>query len=122
VFYRTLHLYPIVTVRVNGTSWAHTYSGFGSTFSDRGMTLRDPEIPPDAKTQVQRNVSHHVFYGNRTGPTRAQKIVCRCFVPERTRMHYVTHRSHRMQKHKFGVTCNSVFFMETEPVSLEHKK
>jgi hypothetical protein len=26
--------------------------------------LRDPQIPPDAKTQVQCNVSHRVFLSN----------------------------------------------------------
>jgi hypothetical protein len=31
--------------------------------------LRDPQIPPDAKTQVRRNVSLHTFYIIRTGPT-----------------------------------------------------
>jgi hypothetical protein len=33
--------------------------------------LRDPHIQMDAKTQFQRNVSQHSFYGNDTGPTRA---------------------------------------------------
>jgi hypothetical protein len=33
--------------------------------------LRDPQIPTDAKTQLQRNVSWHAFCGIRTGPTRA---------------------------------------------------
>jgi hypothetical protein len=28
-------------------------------------------------------------------------------------MHYVTHRSHRVQKHKFGVMCPGALFMET---------
>jgi hypothetical protein len=26
-------------------------------------------------------------------------------------MHYVTRRSHRMQKHKFGVTCSGALFV-----------
>jgi hypothetical protein len=30
-------------------------------------------------------------------------------------MHYVTHRSYRMQKHKFGLTCSDTLFMETAP-------
>jgi hypothetical protein len=33
--------------------------------------LHDPHIPPDAETQVQRNVSLRAFYGNRTGLTRS---------------------------------------------------
>jgi hypothetical protein len=28
-------------------------------------------------------------------------------------MHYVTRKSHRMQKHKFYITCPSALFMET---------
>jgi hypothetical protein len=31
--------------------------------------------------------------------------------PECTRMHYVTRRSHRMQKHKFSVTCPYAFLL-----------
>jgi hypothetical protein len=34
-------------------------------------------------------------------------------------MLYVTRRSHRMQKHKFGVTCPSVLFVES--VLVPHK-
>jgi hypothetical protein len=37
-------------------------------------------------------------------------------------MHYVTSRSQRMQKHKFGVTCLGALFMETTPDPPEHEK
>jgi hypothetical protein len=37
-------------------------------------------------------------------------------------MHYVTHRSHRMQKHKFDVTCLDPLFVESVLVPPEHKK
>jgi hypothetical protein len=37
-------------------------------------------------------------------------------------MHSVTSRTHRMQKHKFDVTCPSALFVETAPVPLEHEK
>jgi hypothetical protein len=37
-------------------------------------------------------------------------------------MHYVTHRSHQMQKHKFGLTCPGAHFVESVPVPLEHEK
>jgi hypothetical protein len=30
-------------------------------------------------------------------------------------MHYVTHQSHQMQKHRFHVTCPDALFMETAP-------
>jgi hypothetical protein len=36
-------------------------------------------------------------------------------------MHYVTCRSHQMQKHKFGVTCPGVLFVEFIPVHLRMK-
>jgi hypothetical protein len=35
-----------------------------------GIELRDPQVPLDAKTQVQCNMSHD-FYENRTGPALA---------------------------------------------------
>jgi hypothetical protein len=37
-------------------------------------------------------------------------------------MHYVTRRSHRMQKDMFDVTCSGVLFMESVPVLSEHKR
>jgi hypothetical protein len=37
-------------------------------------------------------------------------------------MHYMTHRSHRMQKHKFGIMCPNAFFMDTAPGPPEHEK
>jgi hypothetical protein len=30
-------------------------------------------------------------------------------------MHYVTCRSHLMQKHKFGIMCPGALFMDTAP-------
>jgi hypothetical protein len=42
--------------------------------------------------------------------------------PRRTEMHYVTCRSHRMQKQKFNVTCHITIFMESVPVPPEHEK
>jgi hypothetical protein len=37
-------------------------------------------------------------------------------------MHYVTHRSNQMQKHKFGDTCPDALFMETALSPPEHEK
>jgi hypothetical protein len=37
-------------------------------------------------------------------------------------MHYMTHRSHQMLKHKFGVTCPGGHFMEITPGPLEQEK
>jgi hypothetical protein len=40
----------------------------------------------------------------------------------RIEMHYMTHKSHRMEKHKFGVTCPSALFVKSILVTLEHEK
>jgi hypothetical protein len=37
-------------------------------------------------------------------------------------MHYMTHISYRMHKHKFGVTCPVVVCVESVPVPPEHEK
>jgi hypothetical protein len=37
-------------------------------------------------------------------------------------MLYVTHRSHRMQKHKFGIMCLDTFFVESVPIPPNHEK
>jgi hypothetical protein len=37
-------------------------------------------------------------------------------------MHYVTCCSHRMQKHKFSITCPDALFMETAMGSSKHEK
>jgi hypothetical protein len=34
----------------------------------------------------------------------------------------VTHRSHQMRKHKFGVMCPGALFMEITPGPPEHEK
>jgi hypothetical protein len=36
-------------------------------------------------------------------------------------MHYMTYRSHKMQKHKFGVTCPNVLLMETASGPPKHE-
>jgi hypothetical protein len=42
--------------------------------------------------------------------------------PGCTEMHYVTRRSLRMQKHKFGATCHNTHFVESVLVPSEHEK
>jgi hypothetical protein len=37
-------------------------------------------------------------------------------------MHYMTHKSHRMEKHKFGVMCPGALFVKSILVTLEHEK
>jgi hypothetical protein len=37
-------------------------------------------------------------------------------------MHYVTRKSHRMQKHKVGVTCPDALFVKSVLVRPKHEK
>jgi hypothetical protein len=37
-------------------------------------------------------------------------------------MHYVTRRSHRIQKHKFSVTCPNALFVKSVLIPAEHEK
>jgi hypothetical protein len=37
-------------------------------------------------------------------------------------MHYMTHRSHQMLKHKFDVTCLDALFLEIASGPPEHEK
>jgi hypothetical protein len=37
-------------------------------------------------------------------------------------MDYMTRRAHRMQKHKFSVTCLGALFMKAAPGSHQHEK
>jgi hypothetical protein len=55
-------------------------------------------------------------------PHEDEKLCVDVSRPESTRMHYVTHRTHRMQKQMFGVTCPSALYVESVPVLLENKK
>jgi hypothetical protein len=41
--------------------------------------------------------------------------------PRGTRMHYVTHRYHRIQKCKFSVTCPIALFLESILIPTEHE-
>jgi hypothetical protein len=44
------------------------------------------------------------------------------FHTQDTRMHYVTHRSHKMKKHKFDVTCPDTLLVETALGAPVHEK
>jgi hypothetical protein len=37
-------------------------------------------------------------------------------------MHYVTHRSHQMRKHKFGITCPEALFLKSVPAPPDLEK
>jgi hypothetical protein len=56
------------------------------------------------------------------GPPEPKKECVDSSRPERTRMHYVTRRSHRMQKHKFGVMFPGALFVISVPVPLKYEK
>jgi hypothetical protein len=84
--------------------------------------LRDPQIKPDAKNQLLRNMSQHTFYGNNTGPPEHEKYFIDVLLSGRSGMHFVTYRSHQMQKHKFSVFCPGWLFMETAQGPPKHEK
>jgi hypothetical protein len=56
------------------------------------------------------------------GPPEHEKYGVDNSCPEHKVMHYVTHRCHRMQKHKFGVMCPVTLSVETVPGPPEHVK
>jgi hypothetical protein len=56
------------------------------------------------------------------GPPELEKLCVHVSRPGRTEMHYVTRRSHQMQKHKFGVTCPSTLLVESVLAPPEHDK
>jgi hypothetical protein len=84
--------------------------------------LCDMQIAPDAKTQVRYKVSYHASSRISNGPTWAWKRYVDILCPARTRTHYVTHRSQRMQKHKFPLTWLNTVFMGPAPGPAEHEK
>jgi hypothetical protein len=56
------------------TVWGHpSMKNTASTFGmpDEPECICGTQIPPDVKTQVQRNVSQHAFCHIHIGPTRA---------------------------------------------------
>jgi hypothetical protein len=53
-----------------------------------------------------------IFMQTAPGPPEDEKKCVDIACPGRTRVHYMTRRSHWMQKYKFGVTCPVVIFME----------
>jgi hypothetical protein len=58
-----------------------------------------------------------IFTENASGPPELQKKCVDVLRPGRTGVHYVTRRSHQMQKHVFGG-----LFVESVPVPSEHEK
>jgi hypothetical protein len=59
--------------------------------------LRELQSPPEAKTRLRCNESGTLFMETASDPPEYEKLCIDVSRPGRTRMHYVTHRSHRMQ-------------------------
>jgi hypothetical protein len=58
-------------------------------------------------------MSGTLFMEKTPGPLEHEKYCINVSRHARTGMHYVTHKSHRMQKHKFGITCLGMLFVES---------
>jgi hypothetical protein len=101
--------------------------------------LHDPEIPPDAKIQIRRNVPQHarlvdptewkkhtfvvtyptmLLLGSAPSPPKNEKY-CINILHSKA---YVSHRSHRMQKHKLEMSCPYVLLLGAEPGPREPEK
>jgi hypothetical protein len=61
------------------------------------------------------------FMGSAPGPPEHEKYGIDDLRPGYNRTYYVTQRSHRMQKHKFGITYPSALFVGSELVPSEHE-
>jgi hypothetical protein len=72
-----------------------------------------PVDPTGWKTLDRRNVSQCPFYRNLVGPNRALKIVHRCFMHQTQRSALRDPWIPLIQKHKFGVTCLDMQFVES---------
>jgi hypothetical protein len=82
----------------------------------------DPQSPPDAKTQVRHNMPDAIFMESALVPPKPEKVCVDVSQLRRTGLHYVTRRSHGMQKHKFSVTCPGALFGESTPVPPQLEK
>jgi hypothetical protein len=56
-----------------------------------------------------------LFVGPTPDPPELEKLYINVSCPGCTRPHYVTCKSHLMQKHLFGVTCPDVLFVGSTP-------
>jgi hypothetical protein len=56
------------------------------------------------------------------GPPEQEKYCINILCPRRIKMHYVTRRSYRMQKHMFIIMCPDALFVKSIPVPPEHEK
>jgi hypothetical protein len=83
--------------------------------------LRETQIPPMQKHKFGVTCSDVLFVESVPVLLEHEKQCVDVLRPRRTRMHYVTNRSHRRQKQKFGEMCLGTLFVESEPVPPEHE-
>jgi hypothetical protein len=105
--------------------WTHPrMKTSASTFhaSDAPERTTGPIEPTKSKTQAQHDVSLCAFIGSRPGPPELEKCCVDVSCLKRTRTHYVTSRSHQMEKHKFHGMCPCVLLLGSTLGPLEHGK
>jgi hypothetical protein len=52
------------------------------------------------------------FLESTLGPPEHKKLCVDISLPRCIGMHYMTHKSYRMQKHRFSITCPCALFVE----------
>jgi hypothetical protein len=87
--------------------WCHHFK-----YRMQRNALRSLRNAPNAKTHVRCNVSRCIFVESIPAPPEHEKKCVDVWHPGHTRMHYLTHRSNRMQTHKFGITCPGALFCQ----------
>jgi hypothetical protein len=56
-----------------------------------------------------------LFVETALGPPEHEKLCIDVLCPKHTGMHYMTQRSHGIQKNKFDVMCPTMLFVESVP-------
>jgi hypothetical protein len=74
--------------------------------------LRDPEISQDAKTNLGVMCPDALFVKSVPVQPEYEKLCDHILRPRHNGMHYMTRRSHQMQKHKFSVRVLVHFLWE----------
>jgi hypothetical protein len=78
--------------------------------------LCDPQVTPDAKTQVWHNVSWRALRGVRTGTTQAQKIVQRHFTPQMQHNGLRDPKTTQDAKTQVWLMCPGTLFVKSVPI------
>jgi hypothetical protein len=83
--------------------------------------LHDPHIPLDAKIEVRCNLPGVLFVEFILVPPEQENESDHISHLGCSRMQYVTHRSHVMQKRKFGLMCPTALLVETTSGPPKHE-